>query len=315
MGAFGLLSIDLGAVASALGGANPWLLAVALVAYALGQTLSGAMWAGCQSAGGVRGMPLPTALGLHWISRAACELLPASLGEVIRVALVRRHPAGAAAGGWRIAGGLGGYKAIDAAVTGVAVLAIAVAVPLPGPAAGLRWTAIGAVVVVGIVALIWRYGPAHRVGALLPACARRAAARLGEGAGILADGPAARRAALIAVAALVARIVSLGALLAAFDAPAGAAALAFSVIVLAGVIPLVPGGAGTREVILVPALALANGVPTSTAIAFSLSVQALALSTSLVLGAAALAWLSPRLRAHRVEAGPLPRPALAAAPA
>jgi len=54
--------------------------------------------------------------------------------------------------------------------------------------------------------------------------------------------------------------------------------------------------------VLVPALALAYGVPATDALAFSLAVQAAALGTSLAIGAAALAWLWPGLVLRRRRA-------------
>jgi uncharacterized membrane protein YbhN (UPF0104 family) len=297
--------VDLGAAASALAGADPELLAAAVALYALGQTVSGAMWGVCQSAGGVRGLPLSTTLGMHWISRAACELLPASLGEAARVAVVRRHEAGADAGAWRITGGIAGYKALDAAVTGAAVLLIALAAPLPGPAGGLRWTALAVVAGVVVAGVAWRMGAARRMLALVPRRARAAVAKLGEGAGVLGDPGAARTAAVLGLVAVLARVLSLAALLAALGAPAQAAALAFAVIVLSGIVPGAPGGAGARELVLIPALALAHGIPAADALAFSLAVQAAALGTSLAIGGAALAWLGPGL----LRRAPAPAPA------
>ena len=298
----GAMTMDLGAAGGALAGADPQLLAAAVALYAVGQTISGGMWAVCQSAGGVRGLPLPTALGMHWVARGACELLPASLGEAVRVALMRRHPAGARAGGLRITGGLVGYKAVDAAVTGLAVMAMALVVPLPGPAAGLRWTAAGAVAVVAAAALAWRLGALRPALALVPARLRSPLGRIGEGAGVLAAPAAARNAAVLGLGAVAARLLSLAALLAALGAPPQAAALAFCVIVLAGIVPAAPGGAGTRELVLVPALALAYGIPSDEALAFSIAVQGTALAASLAAGAAALAWLSPGLTGRWADA-------------
>lgn len=308
----GLSRIDVGSARAAVAGADPRLLALALVLYAAGQTLSGAMWGVCQRAGGVRGMSLRTTLGLHWISRAACELLPANLGEAVRVGLVRRQPHGASAGCWRIAGGVAGYKAIDAAVTAAAVLAIALVAPLPGPAGGLRWTALGALVAVAAAAVAWRRGVLRHLLAALPERTARAVRRLGQGAGVLGDTPAAGGAAALAAAAVAARVLSLAALLAALGAPPQAAALTFAVIVMAGAVPLAPGGAGTREALLVPALVLAHGMSSGTALAVSLAVQATALSTSLVVGAVALLWLGPR-RVLRPVPPDLPLTAAAAA--
>jgi hypothetical protein len=61
----GAATMDLGAAAAALAGADPQLLAAAVALYAVGQTISGGMWAVCQAAGGVRRLPLGTALGIH----------------------------------------------------------------------------------------------------------------------------------------------------------------------------------------------------------------------------------------------------------
>lgn len=288
---FALLQADLGALGASLAGADPALLGVAVGAYLLGQTLSGTMWARCQRAGGVHGVPTSVALGIHWVARTACELLPASLGEAVRVALVRRHPGGAAAGSWRIAGGIAGYKAIDAAVTGAFVLVLMLVSPPPGPASGLRWTAVAVVVAVIAAALAWRLGGPGRFLRVVPRRARGALSGLGEGAGVLTDAPAARTSSILGVGAVLARVASLGALLAAFGAPAQAAGLAFAVIVMAGAVPGLPGGAGARELVLVPALALAHAVPAETALAFSLAVQAVALVTTLAAGALSMIWL------------------------
>lgn len=300
--------VDLGAAMGSLAGAEPLLLGVALIASVIGQTISGGMWGVCQRAGGVRRISWPTVLGMHWVARGACELLPANLGEAVRVGLVKRHPAGAGAGSWRIAGGIASYKIIDAAVTGATVLAIAILAPLPGPAAGLRWIAAGALVVVAALFAMVKLGGAERLLRLLPSRARSAAGRLGEGAGALGDVRVMRRAGLLGLAAVGMRLVSLAALLAALGLPPAAAGLAFSVIVLAGIVPAAPGGGGTREVVLLPALALAYGMPAGPALAFSLAVQAVALSTSLVLASGALAWLGPRLLSRRAETAPLTLP-------
>ena len=135
---------------------------------------------------------------------------------------------------------------------------------------------------------------------------------MSEGAGVLRDTAAARSAAILGAIALILRILSLAALLAAVGAPPQAAALAFAVTVLAGIVPAAPGGAGTRELLLIPALVLAFGVPTGTALAFSVAIQATALLCSLALGALALAWLGPRLvfRRGTVVAEPLLVPEL-----
>jgi len=215
----GLRRVDAGAIASAFEGADPALLAAAVAFFLAFQTAAGGVWATCQAAGGVRGMPPATAVGIHWATRAACEVTPAGLGETARVALSRRHPAGARAGGWRIVGAVAAFRALDTATAALAALAIA------------------------------------------------------------------------------ARLASLACLLAAFGISPAALGAAFVAIVLAGSMPVAPGAAGTRELLVVPTLVLAWDVPAGAAIAFSLSVQAVALSASLAVGLSALAFLWPRLRA------------------
>ena len=288
----GAMTMDLGAAATALEGADPELLAAAVALYVVGQTSRAACGrcarppaacAGCRSA--------PRSACTGWPARPAAAAGQPRRGA--RVGLVRRHPAGAGAGGLRITGGLVGYKAVDAVVTGLAVLAMALVVPLPGPAAGLRWTAAGAVAVVLAVAVAWRLGALRPLLALLPGRAHAALGRLGEGAAVLGSPQVARTAAVLGLGAIVARLLSLAALLAALGAPPQAAALAFCVIVLAGIVPAAPGGAGTRELVLVPALALAYGMPGDEALAFSIAVQGTALVASLTVGAAALAWPPP----------------------
>lgn len=282
-----LLSGDAAGLVAALGGADLDLVILAAVLYAVGQSLSGLMWGACQRAGGVGDMPWTHVLSLHWVSRAACETLPASLGEAVRVAMVRRHPAGAVAGTWRITGGLAAYKALDAVVTGAVVLAILVAAPLPPQVAGLRTTALIALAAGVVILLVARRsGLGGRLR--LPVRVRRALRGVRDGAAVLRRPREVRAAALLGIAAIAARLAALAALLAAFSAPPGAALLVFAVIVLSGVVPLTPGGAGAREALLVPALAAAHAVPAATALAVSVSVQATSLVVSLLLGGVAL---------------------------
>ena len=308
LSAIGLAGIDPGAVTSAMTGADPRWLALAVVMYALSGTLSGAMWVRCQEAGGVGGMPIGTGLGLHWMSRAACELLPASLGEGVRVGLMRRHPCGRTAGSWRITGSLAGYKALDGIVTAAVVLAIALATPLPGPAASLRWTAAALIAGVVVIAVVWRVAGLSRLMRFLPDRIAHPGRRLACGAGVLTDARAAGTASLLGLGSIITRVVSLGALLAAFDIAPAAAGLTFCVIVLSGILPGAPGGAGAREMVLVPALAIAHGVPGGTALAFSLAIQITALGTSLVIGLLALSLLGTRFGGEVAEQ-PLPQPA------
>lgn len=290
MAVVGVVSGDLSTVGASLASADRDLVVLAALLYAVGQSMSGLMWGSCQRAGGVTGIGWGQTLSLHWISRAACETLPASLGEAVRVALVRRHHAGREAGTWRIAGGLAAYKALDGVVTGVTVLGILLAAPLPAQIAALRTTAVVAVAVGMAVLLLalrasGRGTGRGRVGRML--------AGVRDGAAVLRRPGEVRGAGLLGLGAIVARVASLAALLAAFQAPAGAALMVFAVIVLAGLLPLAPGGAGAREALLVPALAAGGAVPAHTALAFSVSIQGVALVVTLA-GAAVAAVVARR---------------------
>ncbi len=299
---FGMAQLDLGAAVTAFTHAEPEMLGAALALYLTSQTLSGVMWGICQGAGGIR-IPMGTTLGLHWITRASCELLPVGLGEALRIGIVRRHPDGAKAGTLRITGGLAGFKTMDAAVTAGAMLLLVLVLPLPGHLANLRWPALAVVLGLAALAVAAKLGRAGRVvglaSRLVPSRLRGATGKLGEGARVLGDGEAARAAAVAGTLAIVARIAFLAALLLALDLPPQAAPLAYAAIVLAGIVPGAPGGAGTREVVLLPALAMAHGVSASHALAFGMAIQATALVASLGAGALALAWLGPALVAGR----------------
>jgi uncharacterized membrane protein YbhN (UPF0104 family) len=296
-----LAGLDLDAVSDALAGADARLVALSAVLYAAGQTTSGVMWGACQRAGGIEGLSWARTLGMHWVARGACEMLPASLGEAVRVAVVRRHPGGQRAGSLRIVGALAGYKALDAAVTGAVVFLTTLVMPLPGPVSGLRWTAAGALVVVVALLACRRLGLARPLRRLVPAVARTGSRRLGDGAAVLRRPRAAAQAATLGVVAVTARVASLAALLAALGVTPAAALLTFAVIALAGVLPGAPGGAGAREALLVPALALAHGVPQATALAASIAVQGVALGTSILVGLAALAAIGPASLRRPVE--------------
>lgn len=305
-----MLSGDLASVGTAMRGADIDLVVLAAALYVAGQSASGLMWGACQRGGGVAGMTWPSVLSLHWISRAACETLPAGLGEAVRVALVRRHHGSEHAGAWRITGGLAAYKALDGVVTGVVVLGILVAAPLPAQIAALRTTAIVAVVA-GVGILLAALAASRRGRTCGAGRVGRALCCLRDGAAVLGRPAEVRGAALMGIAAIVLRVGSLAALLAAFDAPAGASLMVFAVIVLAGLLPLAPGGAGAREALLVPALVAGHGVTGATALAFSMSVQGVALVSTLAMGAVAAA-VHRRIGRAPVEV-PAPEPAAAQA--
>jgi uncharacterized membrane protein YbhN (UPF0104 family) len=269
---------------------------------------SALVWSIGLKAGGLDGIGRGHVIGAHWLGRGASELLPAHLGETVRFAAIRRHPAAAAGGSLRIAGSMGAFKVIDSLVTFAVVATAIVVMPLPGALHDLRWVALGTLLgtIAAIVVLV-RIG-AERATRLLPARFRGAAASLGEGAGVLTCRRAATAAITFQLVSVGGRVVSLAALLAAFNMPAGAALIVFAVMVFSGAIPGAPGGVGLREAALVPVLVATYGLSAAPALAFSLGVQALALVVSLAGAAVAALLLSMARRSAAATAG---SPALA----
>jgi uncharacterized membrane protein YbhN (UPF0104 family) len=188
----------------------------------------------------------------------------------------------------RIAGSMGAFKAVDGLVTFVVVAIATIVMPLPSAVSGLRWLALATLVGM-LIALVgvWRLGPA-RVARRLPGPLRRLAYGLGQGAALLTQRRATAGAVGLQLVAISGRVVSLAALLHAFGMPAEAALLVFALMVMSGMLPISPGGVGVREAALVPALVATYGLGTEPALAFSLGVQATALSVSLLGAAGAL---------------------------
>jgi uncharacterized membrane protein YbhN (UPF0104 family) len=274
-------AVDPGALQQAFQSVSwPWVAAAA-VAYGLCQVASALVWSIGLRAGGVDGIGRGTVIGAHWLGRGASELLPAHLGETVRFAAIRRHPAAAAGSGLRIAGTMGAFKVIDALVTFAVVATAIVAMPLPGALHDMRWIALGTLLgTIAAILVLVRVG-AERATQMLPARFRGAAASLGEGAAVLTCRRSAMAAITFQLVSVGGRVVSLAALLAAFNMPAGAALVVFAVMVLSGAIPGAPGGVGLREAALVPVLVATYGLSAAPALAFSLGVQALALVVSL----------------------------------
>jgi uncharacterized membrane protein YbhN (UPF0104 family) len=278
----------------------PWVVASG-VAYAIGQICSAMVWSVGLSAGGIGGVDRRHVVGAHWIGHGAGELLPAQLGQVVRFAVLRRHPAAAAGGTLRIAGSIGAHKVVDGLVTFVVVAIATVAMPLPAGAGGLRWLALATLLGLLIaLALVYRLGPSKAIR-LLPRRLRGPVEGLGQGAALLARRRDTAAAIVLQLGAIAGRVVSLAALLRAFGFPAEAALLVFALLVLSGVICISPGGVGVREVALVPALVATYGLGTESALAFSLGVQATALAVSLV--GAALSLVAMRLWPTRAARG------------
>ena len=280
----------------------PWIVAAAL-AYAATQIASALVWKVGLTAGGLGEISRGHVIRAHWLGKGACELLPAHLGETVRYAAVRRHPA-ADGGGMRIAGSMGAFKVLDGVVTFAVVAAATTVAPLPSGFAPIRWAA-GCMLAGLIVAVIvlWRVG-GSRLKVLVPGRARGLLDSLGSGAGLLACRRSLVLAAGIQLGAIGLRILSLAALLAAFGLPAAAAPVVFGLMIVSGYLAISPGGAGVREAAVVPVLVATYGLGATPVLAFSLGVQAIALAVS-VFGALVALVLERRSAA--------PAPALATA--
>lgn len=281
---WGLASaVDPAALQAAFAGVRWEWVALAGVAYALSQSASAFVWRVGLSAGGLGGVGPGHVLSSHWIGRGAAELLPAQLGEGVRLAAMRRHPETTHEGGCaRIAGSLGAFKLVDGLGNFALVGLLTLVIPLPGPAAHLRWiaaAALGVAVVGGLV--LWRLR-ARGAALRLPGAAGRALNNAARGAAMLGDRRQTLGAFGLHFVAAAGRIISLAALLLAFGMPASAALLAYALLVVSALLPISPGGIGVREAALVPALVAAYGLGTDLAIAYSLSIQATVLAVSLV---------------------------------
>src|SRR4051812_36638773 len=138
----------------------PWIVA-ACAAYAGTQLTSALVWKVGLDAGGLGAIDRGHVIRAHLLGRGACELLPAHLGEAVRYAAVRRHPA-ADGGGVRIAGSMGAFKLIDGVVTFAVVAAATTVAPLPHGFTPIRWAAglmLGGLLVA--VVILWRVGGAR----------------------------------------------------------------------------------------------------------------------------------------------------------
>jgi uncharacterized membrane protein YbhN (UPF0104 family) len=280
----------------------PWIVA-ACAAYAATQLTSAMVWKVGLDAGGLGAIGHGHVIRAHLLGRGACELLPAHLGEAVRYAAVRRHPA-ADGGGLRIAGSMSAFKVLDGVVTFAVVAAATTVAPLPSGFTPIRWAAglmLGGLIVAVLV--LWRFG-GSRLAVLVPRRARGLLDTFGRGAGLLACRRSIVIAAGLQLCAIGMRILSLAALLAAFGLPAAAAPLVFGLMIVSGYLAISPGGAGIREAAVVPVLVTTYGLTAAPVLAFSLGVQAIALVVS-VLGALVA------LALDRRSAAPAPAPALA----
>jgi uncharacterized membrane protein YbhN (UPF0104 family) len=253
------------------------------------------------------------ALGAFFVGAGVDSFVPARVGELLRVELVRRRAPESTFPG--LVSTLFAEYVLDVILTVVVVGLVVAFGPIPqgsslilGPLAR-HSLILPAVAVVGLVVLLIvgrRLRPGLRP---LLAEARRGLAVLTSPTYYLG------RVAGWQVLGWVLRIASVYWFLVAFGVPAsiGTAALVVAVQLAAGAIPLTPGGAGSQQAMLIVALSASTA---ATVLAFGIGMQAATVLTNIVLGAVSLLWMtgSVRWRALRPPAVEQPQPLPAPTP-
>lgn len=300
-------SIDPAAMLGAIADAHVGWVIVSCVLYLASMALLGEVWSCALQASLGTALPRGQVQRAHWLSRAAAEIVPTPVADGVRVAALRRVPA-ARGRSSAVVGSIGGFRLVDGLVGMASALALALVVPLPADLSALRWGAAGGLLAcalgsLGLVALERRVVRARRTGRLA-----RGVRDLLRGARVFRRRRDLLRALVLQALTAALRAVSMVALALAFGLPVAAAAVAYLVATVASVLAITPGGAGVRELALVPLLMSAFDTPTGVALAFSLSIQGT--GTLVVLaGAGALALVVRRPPAPAPAAGPAAVPA------
>lgn len=237
--------------------------------------------------GGLGDVPLRHVVAATWIAKAANQVLPAKLGEVARVMIIRRHVPHGAGQLPKIVGSLVAQRVVAGLATFMIVVTAALLLPMPFSVPGGRWTPFA--VVAGVVAVLFgvRRLP---LGRLVPARLQNLLGSLVEGAGLLRPSPVVAKAIGLQVAALLAQTCTVGFLLHAFGvaAPAQASLLVLAMMAIAGAVSAAPGGLGVTQFAIVAPLGALYGVGADLAFAFSLGLQGTVAAVALAGGLPAL---------------------------
>jgi glycosyltransferase 2 family protein len=268
-----------------------WWVAGAVAANVCNVVAQGWAWQLGLRAGGVGDVHMRHTIGATWIGKAGNQLLPAKVGEIARVAVVRRHTTGGPGQLPRIIGSLVAQRILALVATLVIVVVSALALPLPVTVPGGRagpLLAVIAVVAVGLAA--WRTGAARYLRRGVPRRVRGLAENLAGGAGLLRPSRDAGRALGLHTVAIGAQLVTMAMLLHAFSisAPVSAPLMIVALVAIAGAVPGAPGGLGVNQAAIVMPLGVSYGVSASSALAFSLGLQATIAAVAVVGGLAAL---------------------------
>jgi len=299
------------------------LTAVALVPLAVGVALHLVKvaaearswhWVLAHAGGHRERLPFRPVLGAFVASIGAGAVLPAKLADVVRVGLLRRHPAAP------------GIAAISGTIVLEAVLEVAFGIAMVGwwVVAGARGGHLPAPADSSAVLITAGAAVALVVAAGALGRGRLAAAahRFASGFGVLRHPIGFARGVVgWKIVAWVLRFGSVAAFLAAFGLPAAPATVAAVIAAqcLAGIVPLMPGNAGTQQAAI--SIALTGVAAASAGVAFGVGMQAATVVADLLIGAAAVplvltgsGTLRTRLAGVRAGLAELPRPGRTAEP-
>lgn len=267
---------DRAGLAHAFGGVGWWWVAVAAVANVGTVVAQSWAWRIGLVAGGVGDIPLRHAVSATWIGKAGNQLLPAKIGELARIGVIRRHAPRYPGMVPRIVGSLVAQRVLASAATFATIVAAALWLPVPVDIPGDRWGPLGAFGAASLIVwLSWRSGIARRARHLVPRRLRGTADALAAGSALLRPTAATFRALILHGAALGFQLITMEMLLRAFDiaAPPTAPVIIVALVAVAGALPS-PGGLGVNQIAIVAPLGTSYGVPASSALAFALGMQA-----------------------------------------
>jgi uncharacterized membrane protein YbhN (UPF0104 family) len=270
-----------------LAGADPRLIALALVLHVANHALRSAAWRGViVAAYPERDVPYVRVLSGYAAGVALNAVAPARGGDAVKVGLVRAAVPGSSL--VTVAATMSVLVALDVVIGTLLLLGMGVsgAVPLE-----LGRATIAVPLVAGVIALIAYLGRKRL---------RVLAARVRQGGAVLRT-PAryTRTVAAPQLAAWCCRVGVVLCLLAAFGLPA-TVPLAALVMVVGGAstaVPLTPGGAGTQQVLL--AVALSQTASAAAVVSFSVAMQASVTLVNAALGLAAAMAVCRTLRPIR----------------
>jgi hypothetical protein len=280
--------LDLGAVATALAGASPPLLAASLACAFVALWLKGERWAVAIAASG-GALPRRRLFASMLVGAAGNIALPARVGDVARAFVLRKHNAVPVArsltASWSV-------QVLDFLAVAVLLWTLSPATALASRAA-LAAVFAAAAGILAALALVRRFPGVLRFVDRLPARASRRLSPLlasaHDGLAFLDSPQALARVVAATLAIWVAEGAATTLGLRAFDLapPLAAGPFLAAAIGLSFVLPLTPGSLGTYQLVTILVLG-AYGIGREPAFAFGLAFQAVVQLTILLCGFAAL---------------------------